>query len=50
MGEVDLFHLGCDTWEIVETSIVWRSTFILLLLKIEINSGWVYIDIMEMLG
>lgn len=50
MGESDLVHLGCDTWEIVETSIVWRARFILLLLRIEIDSGWVDIDIMEIPG
>jgi len=48
MGESDLVHLGCDTWEIAETSIVWQVRFIMLLLRIEIYSGWVGIDIMEM--
>ena len=48
MEESDLVHLGCDAWEIVETSIVLRGRFILLLLRIEIHCGWVDIDIMEM--
>ena len=50
MGESDLVHLGCHTWEIAETSILWRVRFILLIFRIEIDSGWVDIDIMEMLG
>jgi len=48
MGESDLVHLGCDSWEIAKTSIAWQGRFILLLLRIEIDSGWVDIDIMEM--
>jgi len=50
MGEGDLVHFGCDSWEIVETSIVWRGRFIMLLLRTKINNGWVDIDIMDMPG
>lgn len=48
MAEGDLVHLGFGRWGIDEPSIVWRGSFIMLLFRTEIDSGWVDIDIMDM--
>ena len=50
MSEGDPFHLGLDTWGITKTSITWRGRLIQLLLRVEIGSRGIDIDIMEMPG